>query len=757
MVKKITQFQNNVNLFLKALSYIIILSLITPCFVFASDTGRITGMICEKSSGDSIPEVTVTLVEKKLTALTDASGRYEFDNIAPGDYTLSITAENYEPTKKKIKVESGKTIVLDFQIEFEVLEVGEIVITGKKKPISVSSKVAVTSSEIKRIPGTGGDALKAIQALPGVSTIGEFSGQLCVRGGGPEDNSFYFDRISLFYPYHFGGFSSTLNNKIIKKVDVYAGGFDAKYGDAQAVIDIFSRDGKKEEFSSKIDINMLMAEGLLEGAFGENSLWYLAGRRSYIDLFPIKADVIVALPRFWDYQTKLTYELGSNHFLNFTAFGSEDFMKLRLKEEDVTNDPDLAGVFHWRSGFHTQGISLKSAISPSISSNFTLSHNYMLWDISMGKGYFIRSEPHVYNLRGDMDFTLSEKYSVETGFNAGFSDFTMEAFFVRPPAEESAGYPSFTDSPKVESDIKDSSVFGNAYAQLKYTPIEPVSLTLGGRGDYYDVLDEFTVSPRASLSLKLSNGADLKFACGEYGQLPQDYQSAPDWGNTALSSIIAYHYVLELERRFSENTLGKITLYYKQLDDLITSAPPEKNYYLNQGEGFVRGIEIFLRRKETERFFGWLSYSYSLSKRKDRPDTPWRFYSYDQTHVLTAVANYKLTSTWEIGGKWRYSTGTPYTPVIDAVEVVDDTGETQRWRAIFGEKNSERLTPYHRLDLRLSKDFKIKSVNFTAYLEIMNVYNHKNMMAVSYNEDYTEKEKAYSLPIIPYFGITASF
>ncbi len=748
MAKKITQFQ-------KVLLCVLASFFAASYAVSAPETGKITGKVCDEISGDPIPGAKVILVGKELAALTDASGQYEFENVAPENYTLKITAENYETTAKKIGVESGKTAIVNFHLELTAFEVGEIVIAGKRPVVSVPSKVVVTGSEIKRIPGTGGDALRAIQAMPGISAIHDFSGQLCVRGGGPEDNTFYFDRIMLFYPYHFGGFSSTLSSEIIKQVDVYAGGFDAKYGNAQAVIDISSREARKEKISSTVNINMLMAEGLVEGEFNEKSSWYLAGRRSYIDLFPIKDDNLIALPRFWDYQTKMVYKFGESHDLSFTAFGAEDFMKLKINEEDVTNDPDMAGTFHWRSGYHTQGITLRSIISPRISSFLTLSHNYMLWDMGLGKGYFLRAEPHIYNLRGDASFALTEKYSVETGFNAGSWNYKMEAFFIRPPAEEGSGEASFTDNPKVRSDIEERAAFGNAYTQVKYTPIEPIVLTLGGRGDYYEQIDDVTISPRASLSLRFPNGTDLRLACGEYAQIPQGAESSADWGNPDLLSVTTYHYVIELERQLSQTNLAKLAVYYKQLDGLVTSDP--ENIYLNQGEGFAKGMEIFLRRKDAERFFGWLSYSYSLSKRKDKPDAEWRLYSYDQTHVLTAVASYKLTPTWEIGGKWRYATGTPYTPVTGVEEIVDPITGNKRWKPIYGEENSERLTPYHRLDIRLSKAFKIKGANMTAYLEIMNAYNHKNLLSLDYNDDYTEEEKVYMLPIIPYFGITASF
>lgn len=747
--------EEEMKLFIFYIIIILATLLLDTQLCMASESGNIIGYVYDGESVDPIVGARVSVVGTGLTILTDSTGQYKFDSLAQGSYSLKAAAKGYKTEIRKIEIQSTEAFAIDFQLKIDVFEVGEIVVTGKKSIVSAPSKAVVTGTEIRRIPGTGGDALRAIQTMPGISAMNDFSGQLSIRGGAPEDNSFFFDRIPLFAPYHFMGFSSTLNCRIINKVDVYAGGFDAKFGESQAVIDITSRDTKNKKISSTMDINMLMAEGLLEGRINNDTSWYVAGRRSYIDFFPIKSDEIIALPKFWDYQSKFAYQLSESNTLSFSVFGAEDFMKLKLKEEDVTNDPDLAGLFHWRSGYHSQGLSLETELPSGFSSFLTFSHNRMIWDISMGKGYYLRAKPHLYNLRGDASLPLNEKFSVETGFNAGHSDYTMQAFFIRPAEEEGSGDANFTDSPKVEVDMDEESNYGNGYAQIKYTPVEPISLTLGGRGDYDDATEEFIIVPRASALFRLPNNADLKLACGEYSQAPDGMQSSIEWGNPDLTSIKSYHYVIELERKFSPRNMGKISLYYKDFDNLVTSDP--EKIFLNQGDGYAEGLEVFLRHEDPKRFFGWLSYAYSISKRQDTPDSPWRIYSYDQTHVLTAVASYKITPTLEIGGKWRYATGTPYTPVTGAEEIVDPETGNIRWKPIYGEKNSERLAPYHRLDIRLSKMFKFKGIDMTAYLEILNLYNRKNMLALDYGDDYTKEEKVHMLPIIPYFGITASF
>ena len=133
---------------------------------------------------------------------------------------------------------------------------------------------------------------------------------------------------------------------MIERVDVYAGGFGAEFGvDAQAVVDIYSREGNRDRLRGKFNLNLLYSEAFLEGPIGQRGAWYIAGRRSYIDLFPIEVEQITRLPRFWDYQIKASYDLSEKHQLNISVFAADDAFRLNLYLDDVNNDPTFAGVF----------------------------------------------------------------------------------------------------------------------------------------------------------------------------------------------------------------------------------------------------------------------------------------------------------------------------------------------------------------------------------------------------------------------------
>lgn len=742
------------------LLYVILLSCLTVNIhaQTSSQTGAIDGTVYESGSQKTLMAVEVTITELKQSVLTNSFGNFAFNNILPGEYNIIALAKGYKKSEVyRVVVEAGKISEVEIYLNKTKFVLSEVVSRTRRLTKDINRQ-AMSNEEIKRIPGTGGDALRALSSLPGVGVINDFSGQLYIRGGGPEDNLFYFDRSHLLYPYHFGAVAATINSEIINRIDVYAGGFGAQFGsDAQAVIDIYTRDGKKENVGVTTNISMLMSEVLIESPIGKSGSWYLAGRRSYIDLLPIEVEGITALPRFWDYQMKLSYDLTEKNHLSFNAYGADDFMEMHVKDEDVKGYSEFAGKFHYKSNFHAQGLHLESLFSSKLISSLSFSHTPYLMDLGFGEGFFIRVKPDLYGLRHDLLYTPNPSYELETGVDLATGLVNISSFFTHPPEEGRWSGPDFDFLADVfKTDSKEQFTFIEGYIQGRYTPIAPLSLTLGARADYFNLTGGISLQPRGSLSFRAPRSAELRFAWGKYFQSPQPYQIMDDWGNPDVKDSIATHYIIEAERQLSSDTILKVAGYYKKLSKLITR--DKEHIYLNQGSGSVQGIEVFLKKHDASgRFFGWLSYAYSLSRRKDKPDEPERLYSYDQTHVVTLTGSYELTPTWEIGAKWHYSTGTPYTPVIDAGGSYDHKTGRILYYPIYGDINSKRILPFHRLDISISKLFLFKRWQMSAYFEILNLYNRKNVLTIDYTNDYSEQETVYQLPIIPYFGIKMQF
>ena len=730
--------------------------LVVPIVAF-SETGTIEGTVYNNNTKTPLAGAEVQILQTDERQKTDENGKFVFSAVPEGTYTLVTTVPETELIQRtSVVVAAGERQKTEIYVATEQYRLESVEVTGKSVPKTVNKK-SIQAAEITRLPGTAGDALRALPAIPGIGVANDFSGALYIRGGSDEDNLYYFDRVPVGYPYHFGGLVSSLSSEIIADIDVYAGGYGAEYGvDSQAVIDISSQNDSPADLRGKFNLNVLYSEGLLQGKIGENGFWYAAGRRSYIDLFigtlTFNAVSIDSFPRFWDYQIKAGYDLNEKHQFFFNLFASGDQFALTLTGENV--DEGFRGNTSFESGFEGAGIHLRSFLTERLTSFLSLTRSDFLFDVNFGPEISLNIDAPSYTLREDLIYELNPKHRLESGLILGIEPGQVTGTFTRIPDEGEVDYDiRFEEKIALDEYVRGQRIEG--YLQDRYTLLPSLSVVFGLRFDYFNRTDELSIQPRGSLLVELPNNSELQFAYGVYNQAPIPALLSPTIGNPALKPSRASHYILELERQLSQETEIKMSAYYKDLTGLATV--DEEAAYLNQGVGYAQGTEIFLKHQRGNRFFGWISYAYALSKRRDRIGEPYRFYSFDQTHVATLAASYNLTPTWEFGAKWQYRTGNPYTPVEDAKIQFDPRNGRPIYIPIYAETNSDRLPAYHRLDLRISKIFQFKRWKLGAFLELLNTYNRKNLLDYRYSDDYKTRDDINQLPILPYFGITAEF
>ena len=256
-----------------------------------------------------------------------------------------------------------------------------------------------------------------------------------------------------------------------------------------------------------------------------------------------------------------------------------------------------------------------------------------------------------------------------------------------------------------------------------------------------------------------------------------------------MKSSLTRHYIMEIEHELTDQTEFKFATYYKDSQKLVTedeaSAPSEVqpastgerlateaqvSNYLNQGAAYVGGVEAFLRHRIPDKFFGWISYAYTHAEQRDSPDAVYQPYLFDNTHILSIVANYNFTSNFEVGAKWQYLNGTSAVPISSLVLIQDPlTRGLNPLLASVDEELTAELTPYHKLDFRISHKWKVRGMKIGGFLDILNVYNRKNTIKFSFKEatievqgeeveiEEWESEEVSQLPRIIYLGLTLEF
>ena len=786
--------------------------IIMPLSAFAQ-TGDIQGTVYQRSTGKPLAGVQVRITETDQHQKTDENGGFNFTELSEGTYVLIITHPS-EATSTEVSIDINRGDTTKVKIHLgTAFKLETIIVEGKRLPPTVS-RTEVRGSELLRIPGTTNDALKGLTTLPSIGIPNDYFGILYIRGSGPGDTLYYFDRTPLGYPFHYGGLASTLSTHILDNVRIYAGGYGAEFGlDSQTVLDIRSRsqtDG--QTLSGKFNLNLLYSEGMLEGRIGNKGYISVSGRRSYFDLI---AEPIIQwrtgqkqeLPYFSDYQFKFAYELDRKHYLTLNAFGANDHFSI------VSSAEETAGFSaYFRNGFEAQGVHLRSEFTENLISHFSFTRTFTFLNMEFG-GVFsqsflddkadmelepelisekstydnIRANVPVYTLREDIASKLTPKFQLESGFlftfspansfedrgilYKGFIDSDMTSILnedVELVTHENRTYQVVRPQATYDEfwyDFQRS----EGYLQGRYDPLSFLSFAFGVRLDYFSLTKQLSVQPRGSLSVKLTNNATLRFAYGTYEQSPLAYQVLAENGNRDLKSSLARHYIMEFEHQLSSQTELKFATYYKSLLDLVTTDVVEFTNdfglqttvrYHNQGVGYIGGAEVFLRHRVSEQFFGWLSYAWTHREQRTHPDAPYEPYIFDNTHIISIVGNYSIRPTLEIGAKWQYSSGTTGAHVSEILLIQDPM--TRGMQPIFNDVQGESqvsmalLPSYHRLDMRVGKTWHRKGWQIEGFLEILNVYNRKNIIKL-YNPAGDDVQEARQFPIIPYIGLAIEF
>jgi hypothetical protein len=644
--------------------------------------------------------------------------------------------------------------------ESEQLE--QITVTPQQQPSSLETAPPlgyhIDRETMERIPGSGSDLLRAMQALPGVTVNDDTSAEPAIRGSRPEDNSYFVDFLPSGYLFHAGGTVSVFNAQLVDSFDYYPAAYGAEFnGGTGAVIDTRLRDPRSDEFTTTIDLSMLQAGLLLEGPVSDGHSFYLAGRMSYMDL--IIEDVVeededeiefVQFPRYTDYQGKYLWQMNNGSRLRLQATGASDEMEVTLKEDNeaAQKEPVLIGTHSNDIAYHSQGIVWES--SPG-SREATLATGHMSsetsaqaaaagdWDVETDSWY---AKGRVSQLVGNEHLIAAggqiTQFKVDYDINfrdTGCTEFDVDC--------------SYTDSDQISSDAQVEVTSEQLYLEDRWSPNHDLSITAGLSGQHEDYLDESFVEPRLRIEYTHQEAWTYSAGIGRYHQMPSLIQVEKVFGNPHLSHFDATHYVAGIEHIGIDGWEWKSELYYKDIDNLVSSDPVTR--YNNSGEGKAAGLELFVRKTRTDRWSGWLSFALSKAERTNTATGESFPFEYDQPVAVTLVGNYHFNDKWELGAKWWYHSGAPYTPIIGSTE---DTEREGRYRPIYGDINSERMPDYHRLDLRLSHHFSKKT---SAYIELINAYGKKNISGYEYNGNYSDRDPIYQLPMLLSFGVSSSF
>jgi hypothetical protein len=622
-------------------------------------------------------------------------------------------------------------------------------------PPHEATKRTLDREQLTTVPGTRGDALRAVEIMPGVgrTQFGINPGPPLLRGSPSSESLVLLDGAPMPLLYHFGGLTSVFNSYLLESVTLYPGNSSARYGRiAGGVVDVRVRDPRSDAPHLLVDVSALDSSIVAETPLGEATQLAVGARRSNVDLFfdallTEDSTAIIAAPVYWDYQAILAHRFDVNHKVRFIAYGASDGFELHFGEA-LAEDPALQGEFGSDVSFHRLQVELDSQLSDMVRQQLMLSSGF-----SPGKGELgsVRYDYDSWDstARGIWSLAATPWLGVDAGFDVQMVN--VDFMFQGPPPVSDDGVPSqgslASESGALLRESLDA-VRPGVFLEASLRPVAEWLLVPGVRADYIGDASALTIDPRLSSRVEVGPTTTLKAAAGLYSQPPQFWEVFDGFANPDLKPYRTLQTSLGVEQVLGPSVKADVDAFYKHWMDRIMStqdgAPP---FYENTGTGDAYGLEFLIDVQATERTRALLAYTLSRSARDDGAGT--RLFDDDQTHNLSFAASCELGRGWLTGARFRYVTGNPYSSVQGAVY----DASTDTYRPLYGELNDARNPAFHQLDLRIEKQWNLGALDLTAYLEVMNVYNRENEESRRYSFDYRESTSVSGLPFFPNLGI----
>ena len=667
------------------------------------------------------------------------------------------------------------------QTELEPIELEEIVVTPGKFTVQSGTDASFSLSKegLDLFPLIDNDVFRAAHIFPGV-TSNDFSARFNLRGGEKDEILVRLDGMELFEPYHlqdFGGAVSIIDLGVVRRADLLMGGFPAEYGDKMSgVFDITAKTGNRDRFAMNLGVDLINAHALLEGPLSDKGSWLVSARRGYVDLILALMDADEDLrPQYADLYSKVAYNLTDKDKLTFNALYAWDD---NFINED--NDAeDLNSTYH-NAMFWTKW---RHFYSESIWSDLFVFNNLATRDRREGIEGVDKRDFDFLGAKGELTAHLRDTHTIRAGLEWRWS---RAAYDYSVPLHQQVTTqfilnhcPDCKSSDKSEAEFDDRGWEVKGYLQDEWQLHPKLALNIGGRYLFQDYrrsdIQKYEISPRIALAIKPIENLTLRAAWGLYHQ-PIDLMTIPverfvtDVGRAGQ----AIHYIIGAEYAAGRNFMVRAEGYYKVLTNLagqIQDFGRQTQIIPPADSGHAKGFDLFGAYALSDRLAGSLGYAFLIAKASeddlmyDRPLFGEEFYrDFDQRHTITLNGSYQIALRWHLNLSWRFHTGNPTTP-LEHTLVRHSDGHTDCARG-FGEYNTDRLPPYHSLDLRLTKTSEYKSWTLNWYVQILNLYNRSNVHERVFSEVRDEAtgdligcevSDEPLFPILPTLGVSATF
>jgi len=783
---------------------LVMLIFCSTSFVIAQNF-PLQGFVKNSVTGVPIEGANVYIKALATGVTTDSTG-YFIMFLPQGTHSVEFTFVGYVTKKRNIALNRAVTLNMVLEEAAELLQ--EVSVTGQEKDHNISSsEIGVSKMSMKTIekmPSFMGevDVMKSLLMLPGVSTVGEGTTGINVRGGNIDQNLILLDDAPVFNSSHLMGLFSVFNPDMVRDVTFYRGAIPAQYGSrVSSVLDIKIRNPDTESLKLQGGVGLISNRLLLEGPIGKGEkLSFLVGARAsfsdYLLMLSPNKSIQDTRANFYDVTGKVLYKLNDKNKLQASFYRAHDGFKLASDSLSAVEINASSSEFNWETANAT--LRWDHAFTDNFIANIVgvySDYNAIIANPEPTNGFDLTSAVKYRKVKSDFSWVTSAGHSIM--FGAAATKYIIDPGHLQPNTSESninelllqqengLEVAAFVSDEIVVNDKITLMVglrysfFSNVGARNVYMYEEGQPLTLEtltdtvsyGKGE--NIVAYHGPEPRFSFKYSLNPMSSVKVGYNrmrQYLQLVSNTTAAlpiDRWqlSNSYTKPLIADQVSVGYFRNLRDNVYevsGEVfykttqnATDYKDGAELLLNQALETSVL--QGSGYAYGVEL-QTKKNIGRLTGWLSYTYSQARQLVQGDyeeeqiNRGEYYptNFNKPNILNISATYKESARVSFSANFTYSTGRPVTYPDDKYYVYG------LYLPNFVSRNQYKIPDYHRLDLAMtvepdpSKQNKWKgSWSFSIY----NVYARKNAYSVFFKPSnqsfaqYLNQANTYKLSI----------
>ncbi len=744
-------------------------ALLTLCFLawlavpaYGQATGTVQGVVVDTEGGSPLEAVTVRLQATGAVVTTDADGRFRFTGITAGEHDLYVSVVNFLLVTRRVIVTPDVVTDLTIALTQGTGRYTETVSVVGATPASRRASPAesqVGGVELQQLSGLlANDPLRAVQAMPGVTTGDDFRSEFAVRGAGPLQTGFVFEGVSTAFLLHTvqevndAGSIAMVNGDVLESVSLRSGSYPQRHGDrVGAEVEFQVREGSRDRLRAHASVSAVDASALAEGPLvhGARGSWLVAARKSYLDLVlkRLYEDQTVNFG-FADVQGKLAWDVSSQHRLEWSTTVGRS--RLDLVPDEVANPNDLRDAMN------------ESAVSVLVwrylpSPAFALTQR-----VAVAANTFrntARDGP-VLDDGATRDLVYRAEWTRPVGPRVTFDGGAEARWTQASGSEQRLSGTRLVLRERFDDASHRTGGWVSAHLRAGGLSFEP-----GVRLDRWSLTGSTALSPWLQSRVPIGKGVSLRAAGGIYRQAPAPADVVGVRGTSSLDVARSVHTDIGVEGFLRGALHWQLTAYNRQDDDWLRLPGIEPRVagtlfvpvsmttrWLNALDGHARGVEWVLERRDASGISGWVSYALGFSRYTDTVSGERFWGDFDQRHTVNAFATYRLSDRTSASARFRTGSNTP---------AHGYWAERDGQYFVTTERNELRTPGYARLDMRANRTFTRRQGRLTLYVELLNVLGRRNERFVlpGVNRRTLQAGDPFEsmLPFVPSAGLLIEF